>query len=67
MLSSVQQAIAKAGKDKKVRNFYPGLFADELQEVPAQPGITEVYSAEGQFLAVGYYDPKSRVALRVYR
>ncbi|HEU4740280.1 MAG TPA: class I SAM-dependent rRNA methyltransferase [Meiothermus sp.] len=67
MLSSVQRAIAKAGKDKKVRNFYPGLFADELQEAPAQPGITEVYSAEGQFLAVGYYDPQSRVALRIYR
>lgn len=64
---AVQRAVAKAGKDKKVRNFYPGLFADELQELPAQPGATEVYSAEGQLLGVGYYDPQSRVALRVYR
>ncbi|PZA08765.1 MULTISPECIES: class I SAM-dependent rRNA methyltransferase [unclassified Meiothermus] len=63
----MQRAVAKAGKDKKVRNFYPGLFADELQEVPPQAGMAEVYSAEGQFLAVGYYDPQSRVALRVYR
>jgi len=64
---AVQRAVAKGGKDKKVRNFYPGLFADELQEVPPQPGTTEVYGAEGQFLAVGYYDPQSRVALRIYR
>jgi len=63
----MQRAVAKVGKDKKIRNFYPGLFADELQSAPEVAGITQVYSAEGQLLGVGYYDPKSRVAVRVYR
>lgn len=63
----MQRAIAKPGKDKKVRNFYPGLFADELQSVPEAAGVVQVLSAEHHRLGVGYYDPQSRVALRVYR
>lgn len=63
----MQQVIAKAGKDKKVRNFYPGLFADELEEAPAQAGIVQVYSLDKQFLGVGYFDPQSRSAVRIYR
>jgi len=63
----VLRVIAKPGKNKKIRNFYPGLFADELQSVPDAPGITRVFSSENQLLGVGYYDPKSRVAVRVYR
>ncbi len=59
--------IAKAGKEKKVRNFYPGLFADELESIPDRPGIVRVFSIQNDFLGVGYFDPRSRVALRVYR
>ncbi len=63
----VNRVITKAGKDKKIRNFYPGLFADELALVPEQAGVVQVFSDENIFLGVGYYDPKSRVAVRVYR
>lgn len=63
----MNRVIAKAGKGKKVRNFYPGLFADELASVPEQAGVVQVYSEEEGFLGVGYYDPQSRVAVRVYR
>lgn len=63
----VDRAIARPGKDKKVRNFYPGLFADELGSAPERPGVVRVFSAQMEFLGVGYYDPRSRVALRVYR
>lgn len=63
----MQRVIAKTGKDKKVRNFYPGLFADELEEAPAQAGIVEVYSLDNQFLGIGYFDPRSRSAVRIYR
>ncbi|MCX7784503.1 MAG: class I SAM-dependent rRNA methyltransferase, partial [Meiothermus sp.] len=59
--------VARAGKDKKVRNFYPGLFADELESAPDRPGVVRVLSDQNDFLGVGYYDPRSRVALRVYR
>lgn len=63
----VNRVIVKAGKGKKVRNFYPGLFADELASVPEKAGVVQVYSHEDGFLGVGYYDPQSRVAVRVYR
>ena len=63
----MNRVIARAGKDKKVRNFYPGLFADELAAVPEQAGVVQVFSEDNSFLGVGYYDPKSRVAVRVYR
>lgn len=63
----VNRVITRAGKDKKIRNFYPGLFADELALVPEQAGVVQVFSDENIFLGVGYYDPKSRVAVRVYR
>ncbi|RIH86821.1 Ribosomal RNA large subunit methyltransferase I [Meiothermus luteus] len=59
--------MAREGKEKKVRNFYPGLFADELAEVPQTPGVVRVCSSQGGFLGVGYYDPQSRPAVRVYR
>jgi 23S rRNA (cytosine1962-C5)-methyltransferase len=60
-------ATAKPGKEKKVRNFYPGLFADELETAPPSVGVARVYSLANELLGVGYYDPKSRMALRVYR
>jgi 23S rRNA (cytosine1962-C5)-methyltransferase len=63
----VQRVIAKPGKDKKVRNFYPGLFADELESAPQGAGIVRVFSSENDFLGVGYFDPGSRAAVRVYR
>lgn len=63
----VQRVIAKTGKDKKVRNFYPGLFVDELASVPDSAGVVRVFSSENDFLGMGYYDPVSRVAVRVYR
>lgn len=63
----MNRVIVKAGKDKKVRNFYPGLFADELASMPEEAGVVQVYSQEEGFLGVGYYDPRSRVAVRVYR
>ncbi|MDX2005826.1 MAG: class I SAM-dependent rRNA methyltransferase [Meiothermus sp.] len=63
----MERAVAKAGKDKKVRNFYPGLFADELEQAPAAAGVCRVYSSDGDFLGVGYYHPTSRATVRVYR
>lgn len=59
--------VAREGREKKVRNFYPGLFADELAEAPEKPGVVRVCSSRDEFLGVGYYDPQSRPAVRVYR
>ncbi len=63
----VQKATAKPGKEKKIRNFYPVLYRDEILEAPEKAGLTEVFDTEGQYLATGYFDPGSRASLRVFR
>ncbi len=59
--------MVKPGKEKKVRNFYPNLYRDELEEMPNQAGVAEAVAADGSFLAVGYLDPGSRIPFRAYR
>ncbi|MGC8876019.1 class I SAM-dependent rRNA methyltransferase [Thermus sp.] len=61
------RVVVKPGKERKVRNFYPNLYRDELQEVPEEAGVAEAVAADGDFLAVGYLDPRSRVPFRAYR
>ncbi len=58
--------VAKPGKGKKLRNFYPHLYRDEILEAPKEAGVAEAWGEEG-FLAVGYYDPQSRVPFRAFR
>ncbi len=63
----MQRAVLKPGKEKKVKNFYPTVYADELAEVPKAPGVTRLLAAGGEPLGVGYFEPGSRAALRLYR
>ncbi len=63
----MQRAVLKTGKEKKVKNFYPTVYADELAEAPGAEGVTRLFSAAGEALGVGYYEPASRAALRLYR
>ncbi|AFV75742.1 class I SAM-dependent rRNA methyltransferase [Thermus oshimai] len=61
------RVLAKPGKGRKVQNFYPHLYRDEIAEAPEGAGVAEAYGAEGEFLAVGYYDPQSRIPFRAFR
>lgn len=61
------RVLVKPGKERKVRNFYPNLYRDELEEMPSQAGVAEAVAADGSFLAVGYLDPDSRIPFRAYR
>jgi len=63
----VREAILKPGKAKKVKNFYPTIYADELAKAPETAGVVRVRSAEGEPLGVGYFAPGIRAAIRVYR
>lgn len=55
----------KKGKEKKVKHFYPWVFRDEIERVEGQGIIAKLYDYEGNFLALGTYSPKSRIAFRV--
>ena len=62
----------KEGKDRKVRNFHPWIYRDEIARVdrnvermPPSGGIIAVCDAGGMKVAKGWYSPKARLAIRV--
>jgi 23S rRNA (cytosine1962-C5)-methyltransferase len=61
------RVVVRPGKERKLRNFYPNLYRDEIQEPPPEAGVAEAVAADGGFLAVGYYDPRSKVPFRAFR
>ncbi len=58
----------KSGRDWSVRRGHPWLFSGALQHIPKdlEPGsLVELQDADGKFLARGYYNPKTDIAVRV--
>ncbi|GGN06816.1 SAM-dependent methyltransferase [Thermus composti] len=61
------RVVARPGKEKKLLNFYPNLYRDELLEAPLEAGVAEAFASDGRFLAVGYYDPRASAPFRAFR
>ncbi len=62
----------KEGKDRKVRNFHPWIYKDEIlrvdrnvERMPMSGGIVAIRDAAGTAVAKGWYSPKARLAVRV--
>lgn len=57
----------KPGRDKKIRNRYPWIQKGELAQVSeAEDGrLTTVLDSDGQFLAIGTYNGRSRFPVRI--
>ncbi len=58
----------KPGKEKRVYTLHPWIFKSDIDQVDTQclPGDTvDIMSAKGRFLARGYYNPNSQIALRI--
>jgi 23S rRNA (cytosine1962-C5)-methyltransferase len=58
----------KKGKEKAVLQRHPWIFSGALQNIKGKPengDLVTVYSAGNEFLAYGYYNNESRVAIRV--
>ena len=58
----------KPGKEKRVYTLHPWIFKSDIDRVDAQclPGDTvDIMSSKGRFLARGYYNPNSQIALRI--
>ena len=58
----------KPGKEKRVYSLHPWIFKSDIDKVNDQchPGDTvHILSAKGRFLAKGYYNPNSQIALRI--
>ncbi|MCD6519608.1 MAG: class I SAM-dependent rRNA methyltransferase [Anaerolineae bacterium] len=58
----------KPGREKSVRRRHPWIFSGAIAEVEGAPSpgdVVEVHSAQGEFLARGYYNPRSQITVRV--
>lgn len=58
----------KRGKDKAVRQLHPWIFSGAIESVKGKPEdgeIVDVVDQHGDFLARGFYNGQSRVAVRV--
>ena len=57
-----------AGKDKPVRHLHPWVFSGAISETRGAPKpgeVVEVVDARGDWLARGYYNPKSQIVVRI--
>lgn len=61
--------LIKKGREKKIRSRYPWVQRGEVAEVvgPDEPGLCRLCTHDGQFLAIGAYNPVSRFPVRVMR
>jgi 23S rRNA (cytosine1962-C5)-methyltransferase len=58
----------KKGKEKAVLQRHPWVFSGALEKIKGSPengDVVKVYSANNDFLAYGYYNDQSRVAVRL--
>ena len=56
------------GKEKRVYSGHPWVFRSDIARVEGEflPGdIVDIVSSRGRFLARGYYNPNSQIALRI--
>ena len=62
------KAILIPGKEKRVWSRHPWIFRSDIDRVEGEftPGdMLDIYSSKGRFLARGFYNPASQIALRI--
>ena len=62
------KAILLPGKEKRVASLHPWIFRSDIAGIEGEyePGdIVDIFSSKHRFLAKGYYNPNSQIALRI--
>ncbi|ERT68610.1 hypothetical protein HMPREF0202_01418 [Cetobacterium somerae ATCC BAA-474] len=62
------KVILESGKEKKIRNFYPNVFKDEIQDIlgnVSNGDIVEVCITDGELVAKGYVAEATNAFVRV--
>ena len=62
------QVILKKGKEKKILNGEPWVFANEVQKIEGsgkQGEVCKVLSFENRFVGVGYINHLSKILVRI--
>lgn len=60
--------ILESGKEKKIRNFYPNVFKDEIRDILGEVSngdIVEVCTVDGELVAKGYVAESTNAFVRV--
>lgn len=64
----MHSVVLRKGKEKAVRQLHPWIFSGAIEKIKGNPEngeIVEVVDAKGDFMASGFYNAQSRVAVRV--
>lgn len=64
----MSKAILISGKEKRVYARHPWIFRSDIAKVEGEfaPGdMVDIFSSKGKFLARGFYNPASQIALRI--
>ncbi|MBK9122198.1 MAG: class I SAM-dependent rRNA methyltransferase [Chloroflexi bacterium] len=64
----MNQITLVAGREKPVRNQHPWVFSGAIADIAGDPqsgDIVDVQSSAKEWLARGYYNPKSQIAVRL--
>ena len=67
-MNNMARAVLLPGKEKRVFSFHPWVFRSDIARIEGSflPGdIVDIVSSKGRFLARGYYNPNSQIALRI--
>lgn len=60
--------VLKPGKDRKIRGFYPWVYADEVEAVKGEPSpgdIVQVEDTRGQTIGRAFFNPHCHIPLRM--
>ncbi len=66
-MATLPRIILKKGREKSLLRGHPWIFSGAIEKMEGEitPGdIGEVYSKEGQFLAMGHLNPRSQIVFR---
>ena len=62
------KSVLKPGKEKRVWSLHPWVFKSDIDHMEGQytaGDIVDIVSSKGRFLARGFYNPNSQIALRI--
>ena len=64
----MNQIYLKPGRDESLHRFHPWIFSGAVRNIegsPVEGDVVEVLSADGDFLAMGHYQPAGSITVRV--
>ncbi len=64
-MEAIGSIMLKPGREKPLRQFHPWVFSGAIEKAEGEPGgLVNVRDSHGKFLATGYYNPRSQIAVR---